>query len=200
MRAILCHVCWTWVFPSGTQCAECHHPLDWDEADPDPAEMGERLGRVLVRLAGVRWERRRLPQTGWLWGTTTGLLFWPFLERQPSGAWAETSFGNERRGWSLFPRWRSTVALPAWSEAAPTGTLQETGAALGERYFDTPGGALFLRDDLVGLQLRGKTLTLSRSIGRTLKLTLLTPRETTLQHWPLLTQADPAWLALGRLR
>ncbi len=200
MRAILCHVCWTWVFPSGTQCPECHHSLDWDEPDPPAAEMGALVGPVLVRLAAVRWERRRLPQTGWLWGTTNGLLFWPFLERQASGAWAETSLGNDRRGWSFFSRWRSTAALPAWSESAPTGSLQETGAALGERYYDTPGAALFRRDDLISLQLRGNTLTLSRTIGRTLKLSLLTPREATLQHWPLLAQEAPAWQALGRLR
>ncbi len=185
MRVVLCHHCWTWVFPQGTQCGECKSVIALDEPDPAADELGRLLGTVSARLANVVWERPKLPSHAELWGTTTGLLYWPLLIQQPNGSIVPpANMSRPASPWSLFSLWRPTN--PARSVDTPLESwtpLPQTGTALGQSFLDAPGAAFFPRENVVKIACRSRSWTLHRTIGRALRLTVQ----------PQVTPGAPSW-------
>jgi hypothetical protein len=181
VKIVTCHRCWAWVPAQGEQCPECHHALHLDEADPSPVAMTQRFGEPICRIAAIRIDRRHLPPIGSLWGTSEGLLFLPELMALADGSLADALQGESAAGWNLWSLWRRPNRGPRLTDESQ-GALADPVA----EFLDRPGAAFFAREEIVRLWNRGRNWTLQRSIGRTVRWTMLSPPE----HW------RPAWRQL----
>lgn len=203
MRVVLCHTCWTWVLPSSASCPECQQSLDLDEPDPPLTAVANRLGAVIGRLDAVDWLRKQLPVHGELWGTTTGLLFWPLLTKQPNGAWCEPYHRSPHRHWTwqTFCSWWQTSAEPATPFIADAADLKgESGIRIAERFFDAPGAAFFPREHLIRITLRRRRWTISRTLGRTVRMAALSSPHESRTAWRRFVQDDPNWRTLAAIK
>lgn len=194
MRVVLCHHCWTWVFFQGAACPDCHHLLSLDEPDPAAEEMAERLGTVIVRLGEVAWDRPQLPTQGEIWGTTTGLIYWPLLSHWPNGSIVPF----ERRpirdsSWSLLSLWKSPSTTPQNSLSIDSEiSLPVDSNSLGESFLNVPGAAFFPRANLVKVQCRGQNWMLFRTSGRSVRMRCHSPPAEWKPVWHSFLQQD-AW-------
>uniref|UniRef100_A0A7C2JX11 Uncharacterized protein n=1 Tax=Schlesneria paludicola TaxID=360056 RepID=A0A7C2JX11_9PLAN len=191
MKIVLCQQCWAWVPSQGEQCPECHQALDLDVPDPSPAQLAERLGEAVCRIAAVQLDRRKLPQRGRLWGTTAGLLFLPELMVLADGSLADPLEAGDSGSWSWFGLWRRSNRRfsTSWEEDLPPAEPWDVAAA----FLDRPGAAFFAREEIVRLWNRGRTWTLQRTIGRTVKWTMLSPPEVWRPAWRQLFQTAAEW-------
>ncbi len=187
MRVVLCHHCWTWGFPNGAHCAECKRVIALDEPDPSAADLGELLGTVTTRLVRVAWDRPKLPSRGEVWGTTTGLLFWPTLVQQPNGAIVPLETGARAvSSWSFFTLWRRVETITAMED--PVALKVESpsvGVALGQGFLDAPGAAFFPCERVVKITCRSRVWILHRTVGRSLRLMVQ----------PTAAEGSPVWKA-----
>jgi len=194
MRIVLCHNCISWVPLDAELCPDCHRPLDLNEPDPTAADLDERLGEARWRLGTVRCERKQLPSQGLLLGTTGGLMFLPEVIALPNGALQGVE-GPVERFWPL-PRWWSL-----WGRRAPVvPQIREPYLELnrlGERFLSAPGALFVPREQLIRAALSGRTWTVSRTVGRTLRFTALSPAEEARQAWREMLSHDPAWRQLA---
>ncbi|HET6424805.1 MAG TPA: hypothetical protein VFG20_14040 [Planctomycetaceae bacterium] len=190
MRVVLCHHCWTWVFPQGPACPECKSVITLDEADPSADEMTARLGTTALRLGEVGWERPKLPPRGELWATSTGLCYWPLLSSQPNGSIVSFERVAARdHSWSVFSLWRASPPvreIAATEDASTPFPLSVETPSQG--FLDVPGAAFFPRENLVKVVCRGRSWTLFRTIGRTVRFTA----------YSVATEWKPAWQTLLR--
>jgi hypothetical protein len=192
MRVVLCHHCWTWVFPQGPACPECRLVITLDDPDPSAEEMSQRLGTSVVRLGEVGWQRPRLPSRGELWGTTAGLIYWPMLESLPNGSIIPFERVAERNvSWSVFSLWHrhetpcKTVSIDhAWT---PFPVAVE---ARGQRFLETPGAAFFPRENLVKIQCHGRVWTMFRTFGRTVRMAAFSTATEWKPAWQTFLQQD----------
>lgn len=194
MRVVLCHHCWTWVFPNVAHCPECKRVIALDEPDPTAEELGQRFGTALMCLGDVIWERPKLPSRGVFWGTTTGLLYWPLLVHQPNGSIVplETAATRSSTWTSLFSLWRRTEAEPEQmppQDEEPV-SLPAEGELLGQSFLDTPGAAFFPRENVVRVTRRGRSWMIHRTIGRPLRLTVRSNPTTDKPAWKTFFQQD----------
>lgn len=189
MKIVTCHRCWAWVPAQGDECPECHSPLPLDEADPTRAEMQLRFGAVICRLGAIQFDRRHLPTTGGLWGTTEGLLFLPELMTLADGSLADTLDGGAASNWSWWPLRRKSSRRAATIEVTHSPELSDP---VGE-FLDRPGAAFYAREEIVRLWNRGRNWTLQRSVGRTLRWTMLTPAELWRPAWRQLFHTADEW-------
>ncbi|MDZ4687076.1 MAG: hypothetical protein SH850_18525 [Planctomycetaceae bacterium] len=191
MKIVTCHRCWAWVPAQGEQCPECQHALNLNEADPSPAELTQRFGALVCRIAAVQIERRHLPQVGTLWGTSEGLLFVPELMTLADGSLADALEDGSSSGWNWWRLWRrpSQRRPTDWSDGRETTELVDIVA----EFLNHPGAVFFARQEIVRLWNRGRTWTLQRSIGRTVKWTMLSPPEQWRPAWRQLFQTADEW-------
>lgn len=155
--------------------------------------MGQRLGTVTMRLVHVAWDRQKLPSHGELWGTTTGLLYWPLLKQQPNGSIVppDTLPSSASSSWSLFARWRAMDVSPRVDTPGETWTpLPEGGTSLGQCFLDAPGAAFFPREQVVKITCRHRTWSLHRTIGRPLRFTLPSQSVNEVPSWKAFFQQD----------
>ncbi len=200
MRLVICHSCWTWMTPTGTSCSECHHFVDVTQPDPSNARLQEVFGRFVSRVATVRVERRELPATGSLVGTTQGLLFVPFLETLPDGG-IHAPYDERGRGsvWSLWRFWQQPQ-LPGRRFAAGSQVLTDAPEPdLVQAFLDSPGALFVARDQLLRLHLRGRCWSLARAQGPVLRITFLSPDEEWKPAWRQLSAVTPEWRALAAI-
>jgi hypothetical protein len=195
MRIVLCHHCWSWVPLEVEACPDCQQLVDLGEPDPLVTALDALFGQVAGRLATVRCERRQLPSLGALWGVGGGLLFLPELSQLPNGALAGPEEPTERF-WPLPRLW------PLWGRKTPSTTSRvanhsEPPSDLGERFLDSPGAVFVPRNHLIRAGLRGRTWTISRTVGRTQRFTILDSAEQARQAWRELLLRDPAWRPLA---
>ncbi len=193
MRVVLCHHCWTWVFPSGVQCPECKRAIALDEPDPSAEELGQRLGTATQCLGDVIWERPKLPTHGEFWGTTAGLLYWPLLTHQPNGSIVPPEISSRSNSWSLLSLWRRSDdahldRLPREEFAM----LPTAGEPLGQSFLDTPGAAFLPREHLVKITCRGRTWHIHRTVGRALRFMVPVAVPSGKPAWRAFFQQD-AW-------
>ncbi|MDP1798777.1 MAG: hypothetical protein Q8K78_14885 [Planctomycetaceae bacterium] len=194
MRVVLCHHCWTWVFPQGTHCPECKHAIALDTPDPTIDELSQRLGTATMRLSPVGWDRPKLPSRGELWGTTTGLLYWPLLTPQPNGSIvsAEAS-SRSSMSWSLFSLWCRADGAHEMTGSEEWMPLPDAGQSLGQSFLDAPGAAFIPRENVVKITCRGRYWTIHRTIGRALRFGVPSPSsQGTPTGWRSFFQQD-AW-------
>jgi hypothetical protein len=188
VKIVTCHRCWAWVPAKGEQCPECHHGLVLEEADPAPEELARRFGEVVCRIGPIEFERRSLPASGTLWGTTEGLLFLPELMTLADGSLADALDDDSSRGWNWWGLWRRPSRRPSAkddvSSEIPDPAME---------FLNRPGAAFFARDEMVRLWNRGRTWSLQRSIGRTVKWTMLTPPEQWRPAWRQLFHTADEW-------
>jgi hypothetical protein len=192
MKIVLCQQCWAWVPTQGEQCPECHHALDLETPDPSPAEMAEKLGEAVCRIAAVQFDRRKLPQTGRLWGTTAGLLFLPELTALADGSLADAQEVASSGTWNWWGLLRRPSPRRTQDWAGEFATAVEPFDVVAA-FLDRPGAAFFARQDMVRLWNRGRNWTLQRSIGRTVKWTMLSPPEVWRPAWRQLFQTAAEW-------
>lgn len=199
MRLVICHSCWNWVTPSGNTCPECHQVLDITRPDPTPAELAAIFGESIARLATVRLERRKLPSWGSLVGTTTGLLFVPFLQARADGGLAAPNGGPRGwQNWTLWNFWRKP-AFPAGRVLAELGhaSLQASaGPDVVELFLDSPGSLFIPREQLLRLHVRGQRWSVARSRGSITQMQVLSPPDEWRPAWRQLTAATPAWQSI----
>lgn len=198
MRVVLCHHCWTWIFPQGIGCPECQQVVTLDDPDPALEELTERLGTSAVCLGEVRWERPKLPSRGELWGTSAGLIYWPYLVNLPNGSivpWEPSP--PQESSWSVFSLWHRTetrenpAATPAdWNEF-PT-----EAAECGTGFLNAPGAAFLARDQLARIQCRGRHWTIHRTTGRAVRFTAIAAATAWKPVWQSFLQQD-AWRHLA---
>ncbi len=199
MRLVICHACWSWVTPSGSTCPECHQPIDITRPDPSATEFAFVFGELVARLATVRIERRKLPAWGSLVGTTTGLMFVPFLQSRSDGSLAASH--HQPRCWDAWSLWRfwRRPAFPAGRLLAESGhaSFQTVdGPDLVETYLNAPGSLFVPRDHLLRWHARGQRWSLARTRGSTLHLQLQSSPEEWRPAWRQLLAAAPAWQAI----
>jgi hypothetical protein len=194
MRIVLCHNCWSWVPLDSDPCPECHRAIDLNEPDPTAAQLDERFGVAHWRLGTVRCERKQLPSVGQLIGTTAGLIFLPDLNALPNGAVQPVERRAERfwqrpAWWSLWGR--QAPAVPQLHES-----FVELGN-LGERFLSAPGALFVPREQLIRAALCGRSWTISRTVGSTLRFTALSTADEARQAWREMLNRDPAWRELA---
>ena len=198
MRIVLCHNCWCWVPVDGDRCPDCHRTVDLGDPDPSPAELEEMFGPVICELGAVRCERRKLPSVGHFLGVAGGLLFLPDVSVLPNGA-LEGEDGPPERFWPLsrwWPLWGSRVTAAPLRRALCS-KVTDGHAGAGERFLNSPGAAFVPRDQLIRAALRGRVWTISRTLGRPLRLTALGNAEEARQAWHSLLSRDPVWRQLS---
>lgn len=203
MRFVLCHSCWSWVTSSDARCENCRAAVLLEEPDPQLEALETRLGGNPLRLALVRVERSRLPAVGTLLGTTTGLLFLPYLTQQPSGAVTGVGDAEPRSwfrptGWTLWGLWQQS-AEPAEriTAAAPAGDVC---GSLAEQFLNSPGAVFYPLESLIRVAIRGGTWTISRTVGRTVQLSVLQPADDWQAAWRQLSASSPSWRHVGAAR
>lgn len=192
MRVVLCHHCWTWGFPQGKQCVECQQVIELDELDPTVDELQQLLGTATIRLAPVTWDRPKLPPQGDLWGTTTGLLFWPRLVQQPNGSIVPAAAATRGiSGWSLFSLWRpSSPSQPSADAESNCLPAADVDGSLGPSFLEAPGAAFFPRDRLVKVTCHRRSWSLHRTIGRPLRFVLPPSSPEEASSWRAFFQQD----------
>lgn len=197
MRIVLCHNCWSWVSLDADQCPDCHRPVDLSEPDPAVIELEEFFGPVICRLGRVRCERRKLPFVGELLGVGGGLMFLPHISSLPNGALGSDEsppepFWQISRWWPLWGGRAAAVSIhPEWIIAPAV-----ENASVAEQFLNAPGAMFVPREQLIRAALRGRVWTISRTLGRTLRLTALDSADEARLAWRTLLSRDPAWRAL----
>lgn len=199
MRVVLCHHCWAWVYFQGAACPECHQLLSLDDPDPTAMELSQRFGKVVMRLGEVAWEREKLPAHGEVWGTTTGLIYWPLLSHLPNGSIVPTERVPAREtSWSLWPLWKSrTTGTPASSGDDHENAVLTDQTDLGQSFLSAPGAAFFPRENLVKVQCRGRNWMLFRTPGRSVRMKCFSPPAEWKPAWHAFLQQD-TWRQLIR--
>lgn len=189
MKIVACHRCWAWVPAQGEQCPECHHALPMEEADPLPSEMTQRFGAMVCRIGAIQIDRRHLPTTGTLWGTTEGLLFLPELMTLADGSLADVLDDDSASGWKWWSLWRRPPKRRRSVEQEVSGDCPDP---VGE-FLDRPGAVFFARDEIVRLWNRSRNWTLQRSVGRTVHWTMLSPPDQWRPAWQQLFHTADEW-------
>lgn len=201
MRVVLCHHCWTWVFPNGPACPECRLAITLDEPDPSAEALSARLSGPAERLGEVGWDRPRLPARGELWGTTAGLIYWPLLESLPNGSIVPFEHVTARdHAWSIFSLWhRPEEPQPSVTADHPWTPFPTTPEMRGHRFLETPGAAFFPRENLVKIQCHRKSWTLFRTLGRTVRMTAYSTATEWKPAWQTFLQQDGWRHITGRI-
>jgi hypothetical protein len=190
MRIVICHNCWSWVPLEGTRCPDCHRDIDLNEADPSPDELSALFGQPRWPLGRVRCERKPLPSVGWWLGATGGLMFLPELTALPNGALDADEL--PAAGLWQMPRWWPfwTVRRSGRAPTAPSWPLDVE--ELSQRFLKSPGAVFVPHRQLIRAALRGRTWTVSRTVGRTLRLTALSPADEIRHAWSEMLLHDAA--------
>ncbi len=81
MTLLLCPECCQWREPVEGRCSVCAGSLDLAIPDPSLETIAEEIGDLQGLLGEADVPRGDLPQRGWLWATTNGLLFVPCESR-----------------------------------------------------------------------------------------------------------------------
>ncbi len=174
------------------------HVIALDDPDPPIDDFNTQLGTPAVRLGAVEWKRPKLPARGELWGTSTGLIYWPFLVDLPNGSivpWESPS--PPEHHWSVLSLWRRTemdhtpvAEEPSW-RMFPT-----TSAELGESFLNAPGAAFLSREKLARIQCRGRYWTIHRTVGRAVRFATISASTAWKPAWQTFLRQD-AWRHLA---
>ena len=199
MRVVLCHHCWTWEFFQGAACPDCHHLLSLDDPDPTAEELSQRLGTVVMRLGEVAWERDKLPTHGEVWGTTTGLIYWPLLSLLPNGSIVPTERVRvQEMSWSLMSLWKSRSSqIQTTQDEQQHVSFPADREEMGQSFLNTPGAAFFSRENLVKVQCRGRNWMLFRTPGRSVRMKCVSSPAEWKPAWHAFLQQD-TWRQLSR--
>lgn len=196
MRFVICHACWSWVAPSGVTCPECQHPIDVTRPDPSVSEFATIFGEFVARIATVRMDRRKLPAWGSLVGTTTGVMFVPFLQPRVDGSLTASHHDSGRWDvWSVWRFWRRP-AFPSGrmlAEKSHASLQTVDGVDLVETYLNAPGSLFVPRDQLLRWHTRGQRWSLARTRGGTLHFRIQSPPDEWRPAWRQLLSASSAW-------
>lgn len=98
-QLLLCHACFTWVFPRNDDCPECGRQIKLGDPDPPRSTLQEILGSVLFPIGRIRVRRKHLPEHGLLYATTMGLFFLPDRQQDEDA----TGGGDDLRPQLLQP-------------------------------------------------------------------------------------------------
>lgn len=198
MRLVICHACWRWIYHLGTQCPHCHSEVHLHEPDPVPAQMARIFGEFVARLAVAQVEKATLPSVGSVLGTTEGLLFIPFLQTRDDGSLtAARREGLRRSNWWTWLLRKEIPPSPQWGQ--PQGTSSRADAEeidLASLFLNAPGAWFIDRRSLRRQAIQGQHWTVTRSLGATVTLQVLSSPEEWRSAWRQLVAAGHDWGSL----